>query len=250
VFLFERLAAAAKDPKIKASLHDLAAKESAVWRSVNPQSDPSALDVYMMAEKVADLAPAREHFRKIGDAKAVSILDEIVASRDIYRAYQTGRGYDNNYDRSKLCKRHFLAYYERASKSGRSKPKVMVKMGANHVARGVSPTNVLDIGNMLSEMGDINATGSFHLLVVVASGTQNAYVPFRDASSRKSKIEVSLGAEYAGLALDGGWTLVDLRPLRKNLKALSGDDAAIKRTMLSYDAVLVIPEGHASTLIE
>jgi hypothetical protein len=250
IFLFERLADAAKDPKIKTALLDLAAKESAAVRSITPNSNPGAISLFMMDERVADLRPFREHFRTIGDAKALTILDEIEASRAVYRAYQTGRGYDNNFDRSKLNKRHFMSYYERASRAGRGRPKVMAKMGANHLARGMSPMNVLDIGNLISELADANGTASFHLLVVAASGTQNMYVPFRDASARRAKIEPSLGAEYAPLALDGAWTVVDLRPLRSRVNALSGGDAKVKQTILSYDAVLVVPEARAATLIE
>jgi hypothetical protein len=47
---------------------------------------------------------------------------------------------------------------------------------------------------------------------------------------------------------DSAWTLIDLRPVRAlaldgNLKRL---DPTARRLLLSFDAVVVVPESHAS----
>jgi hypothetical protein len=249
-FLLDKLTEMATDKKIKAALQQMSQRESDALKKVFSEKNPMAAATFMMDAKEPDLTDIENHFRNRKNLFALAAIEELKASRAVYQKYFTGKYYENNYDRSKLLKKHFLSYYKRISQNGNSQPKLLLKMGAMHTKRGHSFLGIQDIGNLLSELADINQTASFHLFVVVASGHQNGYSPFSDESAKQTKIEVRYGKEFAELASKDSWTIFDLRPLRAEAKKLSAGNNLLQEIILGYDAVLVIPEGHAAKLFE
>jgi hypothetical protein len=250
VFLFDKLAEMATDKKIKDLLQQLSQHESDAVKKSFAAKNPMAAASFMTDAREPDLTNIENHFRSSKNAFALTLIEELKASRAVYQKFFTGKYYENNYDRSKLIKKHFLSYYKRISQDGKSQPKLLLKMGAMHTKRGHSFLGIQDIGNLLSELAVINQTASFHLLVVVASGNQNGYSPFADESAKQSKIEVGYGKEFAELAPKDSWTVFDLRPLRADVRKLSGSNNLLKEIILGYDAVLVISKGHAAKLFE
>ena len=157
-------------------------------------------------------------------------------------------------------KRHFVDHYRAAQARGEAKPKVIVKLGANHIFRGPSITATYEIGSFVPEFAAAEGGRSFGILLVVKRGTSNAYRPFGSPESDKTKpYDLLSSAEYKVLDLrsllaasdDSAWTFIDLRPARRlssngGLKDLS---APARRLLTSFDAVVVVPEGHASVYI-
>ncbi len=189
---------------------------------------------------------------------SVELINELEKSVNIYRMWFTRQGYESNCTRAEMMKRYFMKYYSAAKAKGES-PKVMFKFGANHIYRGLNGLNVFDIGNFISELASQEGTSSFHMYVIGRKGTQNRSNPFSksdddkfaeyDPASYLDKIDFSTVLQATPTT---DWAVIDVRPLRKLLfsKQLKTLPKGIEKLIWSYDAILVIPEVHASTFFD
>lgn len=189
--------------------------------------------------------------------KALELLTELEKSIEIYQLWFTSQGYESNRKRAEMMKQYFWNYYKQA-KQLEATPKVIFKFGANHMFRGANALNVHDIGNFVSELASQENTGSFHLYVLGQKGTQNRFSPFSPESDKKKAVEASEYLEDIDFsvlfesATADNWLILDLRPLRQELfrKRLKGLKPKMEKLIWSYDAILVMPEVHASTVWE
>lgn len=207
---------------------------------------------FMAFAKPEDFAKLKAAFKEQPQAlERIAALEESI---NIYQLWFVNQGYESNRRRAEMMKRYFWDYYE-AAKKNTAKPKVIFKFGANHMYRGANGLNVFDIGNFVSELASQERTGSFHVYVLAQSGTQNRFTPF---SSDQDKNKAVAPPEYFhpidfDALLSGSsqneWSILDLRPLRHELfsKRLKGLPAELEKLIWSYDALLVMPEVHAST---
>lgn len=256
-YLFERLAVLAPSPAARTFVTRLAASSAAGDRTLMTAGNPSS--VWMVAARDSDVATLRALYRASPSREAHEIVDELSKSRDIYNSSSTGRNYESNQDRADLMKRHFVASYRAAIASGERAPRVIVKLGANHIFRGLSVTSSYEMGTFLPEFALAQGSNAYSILLVVAKGTTNAYRPFGSPESDKAKAyDLLTSDEYAVMdmksvlsaASSDQLSFIDLRQARAmslngGLRRLSPQ---AKRLLLSFDAVVVVPEGHASTL--
>jgi hypothetical protein len=257
-YTFERLAQiapsrAARD--LASEFASISAREdSAMLTSRNPGV------VWMVSSPDSDVTRLEAAFKAAHQTEAGVLIRELVESRDIYRMFNAGTNYESNQKRDDLMKQHFLAAYRAAQAHGERMPKAIIKLGANHVFRGPSTTQSFEIGSFIPEFVQTTGGKSFGILLVVAKGTWNAFRPFGSEESDKTQKYDLLGSsEYAvfdmksvlAASSERDWTIIDLRPVRalsQNGK-LRGLDAKARRLLTSFDAVVVVPEGHASVYI-
>lgn len=207
--------------------------------------------IFFYSAKPEDFANIRNALQEGSPARR--LIDEMEESWEIYRLYFSREGYASNRQRAEMMKRHFLEYY-REAKTNVEHPKVIFKFGANHMYRGANGLNVFDIGNFITELASLEGTGSFHLYVVGKGGTQNAFTPFADESAKQKPYDARNYLDRIDLtpvldqSADEHWSLFDLRPLRQLLfsEQIEDIDPALEKVIWSYDALLVIPEVHAS----
>lgn len=166
------------------------------------------------------------------------ILEDLKLTKEIYMYNFQKDYYMNNNERAKLMKRNFLNYYKKAAATG-NLPKVIFKLGANHAAKGFTPTNVLDISNMVTELATMNGKTSLHVYAVGINGTKNLGNPFVpkpivpfDSSETLPK-EVQLLAEKQ----TGKYVIIDTHPLRSEVHKLS---SKLKKLVLQYDVLVYI----------
>ncbi len=210
---------------------------------------------FMAVVQPNDFAKLKLSFE--GQPLALDLIREMEESIHIYQLWFTGGGYESNCLRAEMMKRHFTNYYDVAKSDGQV-PKIMFKFGANHIYRGSNGLNVFDIGNFVSELASREGTHSFHLYAVGRKGTKNAYTPFSQSDADKAaeydatryldRIDFSSALEAVP---ENEWAVVDLRPIREMLfnKKLKGLQKGMEKLVWSYDAMLIIPEVHASTFI-
>lgn len=254
-YMFERLAELAPSKKARALATQVAAtsarEDSVMLKTGNPTT------VWMVTSSDADLAHLKSAFSAKPGTEAEEIIRELSTSRDIYRMFNAGTNYESNQKRDDLMKRHFLNAYNTAKARGEAMPKAIIKLGANHVFRGPSTTDTYEIGSFIPEFTATTGGKSSGILVVVAKGTWNAYRPFgSDESDKTQKYDPMTTSEYAvfdiksilGAASTTDWTYIDLRPARAMVADghLKGLTPKSRRLLTSFDAVVVIPEGHAS----
>ena len=132
------------------------------------------------------------------------------------------------------------------------KGKVLTRLGAVHLYKGVNPLKERDLGNWIAEIMDGEGKlASLHILVVGAKGTQAAFggysKPFRSAQfdAANNKNTRWLDQAFTKQAPDlAGWTLYELRQLRH--RQLTGVTTEWQRAIDGYDMLIIIPQVTAS----
>ena len=256
---FERLAELARTPRARALARRYAAASAAADRRMVTEQNPAAL--WMVSVPDDSLARLNEAFASARSSEVKSILHELAETRGIYRLYFEQQNYKSNLRRTELMKRHFMSELTAARAAGEARPKAVIKLGANHVFRGPSVTDTYEIGSFVPELATAFGGSAFSLLVLVAGGTVNAFRPFGsaladtaqryDATAPDADVAFTDVRTVLAAAAPPHWTLIDLRPVRADLQdgRLRGVSPNMKRTLLSFDAIVVVPNGHASRLL-
>ncbi|MEM7352738.1 MAG: hypothetical protein AAF657_18230, partial [Acidobacteriota bacterium] len=236
-------------------LEALAAAEREAYDQIVEQRNP-AVPTFMSRPLPESWAGIRDHFAHAsngsGNREALAIAEALEKSREIYGYFFTGEGYLNNHHRARLMKTNLAHYLDRHGDDTR----LLVKLGAVHVARGLSPLGVADIGNTLAELAAYDGETSLHLLVVATAGTANGYQPFLDPETLETEIDPMAPSAaffhplFEALPDAEGWNVYDFRPLRPRVKQWAAGSPSLEATFLSYDAMVVISEARAATLFE
>lgn len=250
-----RLSALARTPAQKAAVAGMRARVLAGYQRMVNEHNPGA-DYLMNAtpESFQELKRAFE-----GRAEAEEILAELQESAQIYQLWMHGDGYRSNEMRSASMRRHFRKAYQEAVASGERLPRVMGKFGAAHVMKGLSFSDVHDLGSYLPEIAAFNGMKAFHVVLLAPGGHVNAYFPFsRDLADKMKSYTPAADAPHLdaaplfAAAIAGEWTVIDLRPARAvlaNHRDVPVGDS-LRRIIFGFDAVVIIPEVHPATLIE
>lgn len=192
-------------------------------------------------ETVAELGAT---FADAGE-EARAIVDALTVSHRIYGPFvrREGSVYLANREREELMKTTFLGHYRAAA----APPRVFVKLGANHLVRGVSPTRVQSLGSFLSALATIEGTTAYHLHVDCRGGQvrtpQGAAAPCQ--SYYLADGGALLDAVPAGTA-----AVVDLEALRSEPGILRQLDDASRDLVDAYDAYLAVPDPEPATFFE
>ena len=245
---FARLVALAPDARARRLAQDHLQREAAAYRRMVRQHDPDAAELTRLSDR--DFEALRQAYTG-ASPEALAIIDLLDSSAAIYRAQRTAP-FDSNRERSRFMKAQFMARYREAAAS-EGTPRVLFRMGAYHMGRGLSATGQFDLGNLASELAESNGGRSYHLLVLAAGGTVNRWFPFStDAADRAAPYAAhaevdGLGAgPFLDQAKDGQWNLFELAPLRRDNKALQAGGRVFADLVYAYDAVLVIDRAHAA----
>lgn len=216
----------------------------------------------------------RDAYRPAPGSEADRILFQLSATARINQAWTSGRQWLSNQRRAALLKHNFLRQRARAAPGAR----VLVKTGAYHVMRGRTPTDVLDLGNLLSELslaesagawggaeaaargatGEAGPTGSgsFHIVVLGGPGRQRTALDTKGWGVRQVPTFLSQegfwGAPLGEVAYEDRWTLIDLRPLRPLVSSgeLADVGSEMKRVLFAYDAAVVLAGSTAAALLD
>lgn len=214
--------------------------DAAFARSRSPEH------IYSFAGDPALVAAVRAAWPN-ADSDAVWMLETLEQTLTINGYWQTQQGWLSNQSRALLNRANFRRYWERE----RTKPRVFFKFGASHMVRGLTHTQVFDVGSQVSELAEAQGGRSFHVMVLPGVGAQHAqldvrtwrYAPVAAGAYNEIGMAPLLGAAY-----DDAMTLIDLRPLRplvfgRRHKAL---DADLVRAVHGFDALLVMTGSTAS----
>lgn len=149
-------------------------------------------------------------------SESTKIIEGLRDSKKIYAAWYAGKYHQNNLIRSKLMKKQFLAYYQEAVKSN-PQPKVVFKFGATHTYRGLSYYQVFDLGNLVSELADMNEMESLHIHFSGIKGQATSTLQGVQSFNNQKDIAPEIWAAIADRANEEDWIMIDMRPLREKL---------------------------------
>jgi hypothetical protein len=197
-----------------------------------------------------DILAIRKAFGTRATAEARQLIDAMEISDRLYdnnrRASSELTGYESNREREEMMKDLFLRQYRTAQQSGERIPKVMLWFGEYHGVRGISPTNVVSLGDFLSGLAQYNGRGFLNIAVTcgrngLRSGTGH------DVGSVGKDIPCGADeAEWAQPMLKAAkwkWTLFDLAAIRPALHAGAVKAGPPFSTLVfQYDSLLVIQD--------
>jgi hypothetical protein len=191
-------------------------------------------------------------FSKLYDAfgndptdEAVRMITGLKESQMIYSLWMKGQQYDNNFTRVRLIKRQFMEYY-RATLEKTELPKVVFRFGATHTYRGLSMYDQFDLGNLVSELAEMNGSHAVNFKITGIKGFAQGPIGPAMAFDNTNDIHPVILQALANRNDSGNWILLDLRPLRK---LNPGQTRTIREIIHSYDFWIMVPEAKPVTMI-
>lgn len=241
IFHLKRLIAIAPDDRARAAASKLLGEEQDAAAKAAQQ------DFLMSRHKDADFDALAAAFKSSSEGQ--NIIAELKESAAIYQLWMSGHNYENNARRARLLAKNFLADYRAAADA---RPKVVFKMGLEHVALGTTTINTIDLGTLTTEMARANGMDSLRIAFLPAGGHNIAFAPkpgnpttVEAYDSPESKeLFAALGIDKTALSKDG-WTLVPLEPVRQSLdtKGIEKLTPFARFVVLGYDYVITTPDA-------
>ena len=226
-----------------APLSVLAAASDAAWTRYDDTGDPGY--IFGFSGDPA-LVRAVENTWPGPDARAAWILDTLRSTLEINQLWVQGRAWQSNMHRAGLLRSNFLRHWRSATRDG-GPPKVMVKLGGNHVVRGKNMTGTFDLGTLLPEIAA--SEGSRSVSVLVLPGPESMVAVLNPATwsyePKPAKDRYALGLEgLVDAAFTDAFTLIDLAPLRPMVGA--GNEkygTPVARVVHGFDMLLVMSQS-------
>ena len=169
------------------------------------------------------------------------MVNDYVASA---RIYQT----QSHQPRVNLMKRNV----EMRLSGSQPLPKTLLKLGANHAARGVSlVSGVFDVGNLVLNLADAHDQKSLHILIAGKQGKKLSGFNLDDFSKNIASYSNTDEVFVKPFPVPTGstaWQVFDMRPIRRALlnEKLKLDNLKLITVIMGYDYVVIIPETTAS----
>jgi erythromycin esterase-like protein len=176
------------------------------------------------------------------DADTQLILNTLEQTLAINALWVAGKGYESNLMRVGFMRDNLLRYWN-ATDTKQKPSKIFMKFGASHMVRGLSPTDVFDIGSLVPELVAQRGGSSFHLLVLAGKGSETANLnPATMRYDPGNRNQYGQGMEaFHNAALPKGFTLFDMAPMRSITRSSSRDlHPELVRVVHGFDAVLVM----------
>ncbi len=161
----------------------------------------------------------------------------------------SGRNYENNARRARLLAKNFLAAYKSAADP---QPKIVFKMGLEHVALGTTTVNTIDLGTLATSMAKTNGATALRIAFLPAGGQNTAFMPKQGnpatvqayESKEVKELFTSIGLDAAALSKEN-WTVVPLEPIRQALdtKGIDALKPFSRFVLLGYDYLITTPEA-------
>lgn len=243
VFHLKRLVAIAPSDAARASAAKLLAEEQEAAATAAQQN------FLLSRYKDADFDALAILFKGVSEAE--TIIAELKESAAVYQLWMGGHNYENNARRARLLARNFLTDYRAAAER---EPKVVFKMGLEHVALGTTTINTIDLGTLATEMARTNGKTALRIAFLPAGGHNIAFAPkpgnpttVETYDSPESKdLFAAIGLDTASLSKDG-WTLIPLEPIRQSLdtQGIEKLKPFARFVLLGYDYVITTPDAKA-----
>ena len=139
------------------------------------------------------------------------IADELRLTNAIYLDNINRKYYLANSRRVSNMKRNLREATARL-KFNLRRDKLLLKMGAAHTGRGLSPLSLFEIGNTLSELAEYHGNTSLH----IDFGARFSLTNGRESDALENKEDWSYRLQpLLQMGRKEQWTIIDLRPLRE-----------------------------------
>jgi hypothetical protein len=245
---FRKLAAEAKSPKNiklasdKAELYEKLDKP--IFKDINKYNNFSAYKI-----SVATV-----------DSLIIAFKNENALSRKMLRDLKVSVPIIANIDytgRLNFMKKNLLNYLDGSfGKDVITMPRLIFKLGANHLVRTDDRTGQFEIGNFADNLAGAAGKKTLHILIFGKAGTVNQMAPV-DNSTAIVSYNAAEGTFknfkpfFKNLKADE-WVSIDLRPIRKSIVAgkLPTINETLKEFILGNDIMVIFGDAHGNKFIE
>jgi hypothetical protein len=195
-------------------------------------------------DKPDDFWRLAELYQAAPNPEARFLASQLVLSARVYQNCKRGAAgmvpgaFECGREREENMKDLFMREYHLAQSAGDERPRVLLKFGHTHMYRGRYLAYVPTLGNFLGEFAKSNGMKSFHLAMYL-NNPPGAF----GGIPKDSWLNV-----LAGVAPEGKWTVIDLRPLRDYWYAGKFKlPAALREVIFGFDAALLLGGGTRGT---
>ncbi|UTW61252.1 hypothetical protein KFE98_14680 [bacterium SCSIO 12741] len=225
------------------------AYQSAVEFVIAEQIKDAKSKDYPLHERLLDSKELESYFAQLdqSNAQITITIEQLIQSWAIYSLYDINRC--QNLDmRANHMKKEFTRNYQSLSRMD-DQPRILIKMGASHTQRGITSNAVYDIGNLVSELADMNGTQDLNI------GFMFRYI--EDEEEQQGYFDNSEGGskwlrERAPLMQQGKkdkWVVIDLRKLKEPMiNRELWVYPAIKNMIYDLDLIIIPPMDREITL--
>jgi hypothetical protein len=192
-----------------------------------PDGIPNPISIYNPA-KIEEL---KLNFADILEAQ--QILTELTKSIEIYRLNDDDN-YTSNQMRAKYLRENLWSSFENSSEEN---PRLMIKIGARHAYRGVTPNNALDVGNLAVSLAESMDGEALNIAVLCGPDSKNTTFPARSVECQNPY----LNDEFRSLIKEQP-ALFDFSSLHAKMhngKLNVSED--LKAFLWAFDAAIFIP---------
>jgi len=236
---FDYLERTTSNQEFKNELNKLKVSANAAFEKAIAEKDFTAPFIFRYSDKM--------HNKLMGLAQSGTekeVLMQLKKTKEIYMLNFAKESYLSNSKRALLMKQNFLKYYDEAIKI-EEHPKVVFKLGANHIMKGLNNSNVYDISNLVAELAMMNSMNSTHVFVQGINGESAVGNPFSPTptkafdQTRDFPLEIQQSLEE----LTKKYFVLDLSQLRPGAKSYSSE---LQEWMFQYDLVILIKDAHST----
>jgi hypothetical protein len=221
------------------------------WAKYAQTKNPD--DMFILAEDPSLVSAVRAAWPN-PDHESDTIMRTLEESLAIETAERTGGMWPYMQRRTQTMRNDF-AERLRGERGRTPPPKVMLKMGYNHMIRGANYVNFFDLGSMVDEVAALSGDRAFHVIVLPGPGSRQAVLgPARSFVSVSSDDFDDLRAGDQRLtrvlpnANATGHEVIDLGALRPlAMRGLDSWNPDVVRTIHGYDAAVIWKGAHASS---
>lgn len=126
-----------------------------------------------------------------------------------------------------------------ARSNSQDTPQVVIKTGARHAYRGITPNNALDVGNLSVALARAMGGEALNIAIICGRGSKITAFPNRIVDNRSSY----LGEEFLSLAQDQTklFDLTAVHPMLHEGRLDLGD--RLEDFFWGFDAVVLVPNA-------
>lgn len=171
------------------------------------------------------------------NSEAQIILEELSHSITIYRTNDT-----NNYRSNQLRARYLrenLRNHVRNAQQSKETPQILIKMGGWHIYRGMTPNNVLDVGNLTVSLARGMGGEALNVAILCGPNSRMTDFPTREVKCSAGDLNDSLKTLIQDQAV-----LFDFSKVHQKLHEGAFDpNPKLKEFLWGFDAAVFIPNA-------
>ena len=233
-----------------APLENLIAASDSAWSKYSETGSPQY--IFSFSGDPALVTAVIDAWPDAND-RAAWTLETLRSTLEINQLWVQGRGWESNARRAALFRSNFLAHLHGANRNGKT-PRILAKLGSNHLVRGRNMTGTFDLGTLLPEIASADGEHSFSLMVLPGMDSMTAVLnpSTWTYSPQPAKDNYAKGLEaITDAAYSDAFTLIDLAALRPIVGSrISEYGAEVARVVHGFDMLLVMSGSTASSDLE